>query len=184
MQITPIFFESLRTAFDKTSHDWASFAEEWGHAWGRRAVVDLETEVLESFDRLLRELPMVTVAEVVAAYLRRHGWGQLTVDFGPANRGVFLLRLQRNALAESLGPSASPRCQLFAGFFGAVFSHLANKRLVVREARCISQGHPHCELVVANMTRASAIDGSLAESGGDVEKLVELLRRAASSRRS
>ena len=178
VHLTPIFFEALRAAWDTSSPEWAAFGETWGSAWRRRAVVDLETEVLEAFDRLLRELPMVTVVEVVASHLRKQGWGQLGVDFGPSKRGVFLLQLQRNAYAESLGTAKAPQCQLFGGFFQAIFSHLANKRLVAREARCIAQGHPHCEFVVGSATRAQAIDAALASSAGDIARLLSLLGEA------
>jgi photoactive yellow protein len=175
VHLSPIFFESLRAAWDSGSPEWATFGETWGIAWGRRAVVDLETEVLEAFDRLMRELPMVTVVEVIASHLRKHGWGQLVVDFAPSRRGVFLLQLQRNAYAESLGAAKVPQCHLFCGFFTAVFSHLANKRLVAREVRCITQGHAHCELVVGSAERTVAIDAAIASAGGDVARMVALL---------
>lgn len=181
VHLNPIFFESLRAAWNAAAgpREWSAFGEAWGVAWGRRAVVDLETEVLEAFDRLLRELPMVTVVEVVAAHLRAQGWGQLTVDFAPSKRGVFLLQLQRNAYAESLARTNAPQCALFSGFFMALFSHLANKRLVAREARCIAQGHAHCEFVVGSADRATAIDAALAAAEGDVSRVIELIRTEA-----
>ena len=175
VHLTPIFFESLRAAWDPASPEWAAFGEAWGVAWGRRAVVDLETEVLEAFDRLLRELPMVTVVEVIASHLRKHGWGQLGVDFAPSKRGVFLLQLQRNAYAEALGTAGSPQCQLFSGFFMAIFSHLANKRLVAREVRCIAQGHAQCEFVVGSSERSPAIEAAVSASAGDVSRMLTLL---------
>lgn len=163
--VTPIFFDALASAHDKLGEPGSAFLDAWGFAWGRRAVVDLETEVLESFDKLLRELPMVTVAEVVAQYVRRQGFGQLTVDFAPAKLGVFLLHLERSAFAEATPPgSKQARCSVLASFFRAVLSHLASRTLVVRETECIALGAPRCAFIVAGDSRAPIIEAALAST--------------------
>ncbi len=154
VQISPAFFASMRATWDKVApKGWPLFCGEWGHRWGRNAVVDLETEALEKLERTLRELSMKTVITMVAEYLSRQGWGQLSADFSRAKQGSFVLTLQRSALAESVGFSETPRCHLFSGFFRAVFCHLANKLLAVREMSCISQGHERCTFVVTSVER-------------------------------
>ena len=173
VQISPSFFASMRATWDKVApQGWPLFCGEWGQRWGRNAVVDLETEALEKLDRTLRELPMKTVIAMAAEYLSRQGWGQLAADFTSAKQGAFVLTLQRSALAEAVGFSETPRCHLFAGFFRAVFCHLANKLLVVREVSCASQGHSRCSFVVASVERRAALDAALAAGEGDVGKVL------------
>ena len=179
VQISPSFFSSMRRTWDKVApKGWPLFCGEWGDRWGRVAVVDLETEALEKLDRTLRELPMKTVIELVAAYLARQGWGQLTADFGAARQGAFVLTLERSALAESVGFSEDPRCHLFSGFFRAVFCHLANKLLVVREVSCAAQGHPSCAFVVAGASRKAALEAALLEADGKTPDVLRLLAEA------
>lgn len=184
VQTTPIFLDALASAHDKQGEAGSAFLDAWGFAWGRRAAVDLETEVLESFDKLLRELPMVTVTEVVAQYVRRQGFGQLTVDFSPAKLGVFLLRLERSAFAEAVAPgSKRARCSVFSGFFRAVLGHLAHRSLVVRETECLALGAPCCTFVVAGETRAATVDAAIASAreapiaeGGQTAAILRRLR--------
>ena len=179
VQVSPAFFGSMRATWDKVApQGWPLFCGEWGQRWGRNAVVDLETEALEKLDRTLRELPMKTVVAMISEYLARQGWGQLGADFSPAKQGAFVLTLQRNALAESVGFSEVPRCHLFGGFFRALFCHLANKLLVVREVSCATQGHPHCSFVVASAERRVALESALAAGEGDLARVVQQFAEA------
>lgn len=178
VQISPSFFASMRSTWDKVApQGWPLFCGEWGHRWGRTAVVDLETEALE-LDRTLREMPMKGVIAMTSEYLARQGWGQLGADFTSAKQGAFVLTLQRSALAEAIGFSEVPRCHLFSGFFRALFNHLANKLLVVREVSCSSQGHPRCTFVVASAERRVALDTALAAGDGEVAKVLQRFAEA------
>ena len=169
VQVSASFFASMRGTWDKVApQGWPLFCGEWGQRWGRNAVVDLETEALEKLDRSLRELPMRAVVTMTGEYLSRQGWGQLSADFSAARQGAFVLTLQRNALAEAIGFSEVPRCHLFGGFFRAIFNHLANKLLVVREVSCASQGHPRCTFVVASVERRVELEGAIEAGEGDV----------------
>ena len=67
------------------------------------------------------------------------------------------------------------RKEMFTVFFRALFSHLANKLLVVREACCVAQGHPRCSFVVASLTRKVELESALAKADGDVPKALQLL---------
>lgn len=179
VQISPSFFASMSATWKKVApKGWPLFCGEWGEKWGRIAVVDLETEALEKLDCTLRELSMKTVLDLVAAYLSRQGWGELTADFSSARRGAFVLNLERGALAESVGFSEDPRCHLFAGFFRAIFCHMANKLLVVREVSCAAQGHPACSFVVAGATRKAALEAALLQAEGRVPEVLRLLAEA------
>lgn len=175
VQATPVFFDAIASARDKLGESGDAFVDAWGFAWGRRAAVDLEAEVLESFDKLLRELPMITVTEVIAQYVRRQGFGQLTVDFAPSRLGVFLLHLERSAFAEAVAPgSKHARCGVLAGFFRAILGHLAQRTLVVREVECVALGNKQCSFVVGGEPRANTIEAAIA-GGGDVAAILRRL---------
>ena len=174
VQVSPAFFASMRATWDKVApQGWPLFCGEWGYRWGRNAVVDLETEALQKLDRTLRELPMKTVIVMVAEYLARQGWGQLAADFSSAKQGAFVLKLSRSALAESVGFSEVPRCQLFGGFFRALFCHLANKLLMVSEVSCAAQGHPRCSFVIASVDRRAALASALETGDGDIARVLQ-----------
>lgn len=174
---TPLFFASLRSTFDRVApRSWGLFCAEWGFRWGRLATVDFEADMLEQHARSLRELPIKQAVETVARTLQRQGWGQLTVDFGTARAsGAFVLTLERSALAEAMGRSETPRCHLLSGYFRALFSHLAQKLLVVREASCSAQGRPHCTFIVVAQPRKALLEEAIGAAGGDVARVLQAL---------
>ncbi len=166
-------FGALRAAFDASGPEgYRAFTEAWGFQWGRLAVVDLETEASEQLDATLRELPMQAVLERLGAWVERQGLGRLGGDFGPASQGLFLLNLERSAIAEGTGLSETPRCGLHEGLYRAVFSHLARKRLAVREVACAAQGHPRCTFAVVAEAREARLAEASAQADGDVSALV------------
>jgi photoactive yellow protein len=174
---TPLVFASLRATFDRVApKGWGMFCAEWGFRWGRLATVDFEADCLEQQGRSLRELPIAQAVDTVARALQRQGWGQLSVDFGPARTtGAFVLTLERSALAEAMGRSEGPRCHLLSGYFRALFSHLAQKLLVVREAACSAQGHPRCAFLVVAQPRKAQLEEAIGASGGDVGRILKAL---------
>jgi len=178
VQVAPIFFEGLLTACERTGAP-PQLLDEWGFAWGRLAVVEMEAEALERFETLLRDLPMVTVAEFVSAYVRERGWGRASFDFALAQRGAFVVTLERSVLAELPNRSASRRCALLAGFFRAVLEHLAHRRMAVREARCVAQGAPSCELVVVADERARELDLALDGGADSAARALDAMGKAS-----
>lgn len=110
-----VALRALRLAWDKIApQGWNLFCAEWGARWGRLAMIDLDTELLEQRGRPLRERPLDDALELIRAQLEQDGWGQLTIDVtSPAaiSRGAAIIRLDRSALAEAAGASAVPRCQ-------------------------------------------------------------------------
>ncbi len=175
---SPMFFASLRHTWDKMAPKaWNLFCREWGTKWGRLAVVDLETEALEATGKTMRDLSMRDAVSFIADYLTRHGWGRLQVDFSPADdAGAFVIGLARNGLAEAVGTSEVPRCELLAGFFAAVFSHLAYKVIVVREVCCKTQGFAQCQFVAVAAPRKQVLGKLLAENDGDVARTLAGLK--------
>lgn len=128
-------------------------ADELGVAWGRRVAIELETEATESFDGALRDLPIVTVLEMVGRYVRRHGWGRLVTDLENARRGVIGFQLERSILAEAAGVATAPQCGIMSGFLRAILSHLAQRPLVVRETACRACGAAACTFVASGPSR-------------------------------
>lgn len=176
VRVSPLLFASLRASWERVApKGWGLFSDEWGFQFGRLAVVDLETIVLEKSDRTMRELPMKQVIELVSDYLASEGWGRLTVDFSPAGDGAIVLKLERGAIAEAVGISELPRCHLLAGFFRAIFCHLANKLIVVRECACRSQGFDACSFVVVSQERRAALEEAIEAAEGDVPRVLTLV---------
>lgn len=157
--VDAIFFEALQAIMRDSDR-----SEELGVTWGRRVALDLETEAAESFDGTLRGLPIVTVLEMIARYVRRQGWGHLVVDLDHASSGILGFQLERSVLAEAAGASNAPRCGVITGFLRALLSHLAGRPLVTREIQCRALGRPACVLVATGAARADELERAAAES--------------------
>lgn len=156
---------ALRLTWDKIAPEgWSLFAAEWGFRWGRLAVIDLETELLEQQGRTLSELPLEEALALIRAHVEHEGWGRLAIDVtssAATSRGAAIIRIERSALAEASGASDSPRCQLIAGFVRALLAHVSRRQLVVREVRCAAQGAPHCELLAVAQSRRASLDAAI-----------------------
>jgi predicted hydrocarbon binding protein len=146
--VDSLFFEALQTVTREPAR-----AEELGVAWGRRVAIDLETEATESIDGALRELPIVTVLEMVGRYVRRHGWGHLVTDLENARRGIIGFQLERSMLAEAAATTDQPQCGIMTGFLRAILTHLAQRPLVVRETECRATGARVCSFVASGPPR-------------------------------
>ena len=159
---------ALRLTWDKVApQGWSLFASEWGLRWGRLAALDIDTELLETKDARLPDLPIDEAIGIIHDYLEQDGWGQVRIDVtSPAAvaRGAALITLERSALAEGAGASELPRCQLLGGVVRALLAHAAGRSLAVREVRCAAQGHPRCELIAVAHTRREALDRALASA--------------------
>jgi photoactive yellow protein len=178
IHLGPPFFEGLLQASARAGvpHD---LLEECGAAWGRLSVVELEADALERFESVLRDLPMVTAAEFVSDYVRQRGWGRLSFDFAHTNKGAVVLVLERSPFAEVGGRPRGKTCDVMAGFLRSVMSHLAHKKLSVREVRCASEGGERCELVVVGEARRPLIDAALAGGASTTAEVLDVSRRAA-----
>jgi photoactive yellow protein len=160
---------ALRATCDRLAPEsWTLFCTEWGVAWGRRLAVDLETLAIERHAQSLRELPMRVVSDLLSEQLRSRGWGRLELDFADASRGLVAMRVERSALAESTRASgrstvaAAFSCPLLAGCLGAVLSHVAQRKLTVREVACAAHGAACCELVAVGPALREALDAAIA----------------------
>lgn len=140
--VDTLFFEALQAVTREPER-----AEELGLAWGRRVAIDLETEAAESFDGALRELPIVTVLEMVGRYVRRQGWGHLVSDLEHARSGILGFQLERSVLAETASSATTPRCGIITGFLRGILTHLARRPLFVRETACGASGAQSCTFV-------------------------------------
>jgi photoactive yellow protein len=192
------FLAALRaTCGELAPESWPMLCQEWGQQWGRRAAVDLESTSLETSHKGLRERSMRAFTEVVAEHLRNQGWGHTTFDFTHAREGLLSLDVERSALAESTRLSrpraketASPdafACHLLAGCFGALLSHVAQRKIAVREITCASLvpaelgAVPRCTFVAVGQRRRKALESSLEGGARDVETIRQALRKATGS---
>jgi photoactive yellow protein len=153
---------------------------DWGTAWGKLAVADLETEALERHGKSLGELPMTGAMEVVAGYFQRQKLGRVSFDYEEAARGAIGLRIERSAFAEVSGEAG---CATVEGIFAAILTHLAARGLVVRESACRATGAEHCLFVAVSASRMAAVEravrGPSKTPRAIVDALSEEARRAA-----
>lgn len=159
---------ALRLTWDRIApQGWGLFTAEWGFRWGRLAVIDLETELLEQRDCTLRELPLDDALGVIRGHIEQDGWGQIAIDVtSPAatSRGAAVITIERSALGEAAGASEMPRCQLIAGMVRALLGHLSQRVLAVREVRCVAQGAPRCELLAVAHARRTQLDAAVVDA--------------------
>ena len=99
-------------------------------------------------------------------------WSLIIGDWGLQWGRLAMVDLE----TEAIGVSEVPRCELLAGYFRAIFCHIANKRLVVREVSCASQGHAHRTFVVVAQDRSAALEMALSRAEGDLAAVVAALR--------
>jgi photoactive yellow protein len=166
-------FAALRHTCDEVAPEgWPIFCHVWGTQWGRAVAVDLETEALEAFSLSIREVPLRTAMEMLARTMAEQGWGALHVDFALAKRGAFTVRLDRSAVAEAVGKGSVTRCQLVAGMLGAVFTHLASRRLAVREVTCRARGDEACAFVAVPERRRHLLEDAARADERDLSKIL------------
>ncbi len=159
----------------------AAMLRDWGTAWGRLTVVDLETEALERLGKSLGELPMVAAMEIVAGHIHRQKLGRLSFDYELASRGAFALRIERSAFAEG---SAGPACAVLEGLFGAILSHLASRSIVVRESSCragtAGTAGVDCVLVAVSASRLGAVERAVRGTAKTPRAVVDAISEEAS----
>lgn len=173
---------ALRMTWDKIApQGWALFSNEWGSRWGRLAVLDIETELLETRGCTLDELPLTEALALLRIRFEQEGWGRLSFDVtSPAvtTRGAAWVTLERSALAEAAGQSDVPRCQLIAGVLRAMLGHTSKRVLAIREVRCAAQGAPCCEFLAVAHPRRAQLDEAVADATSVADALEQLDSRS------
>lgn len=172
---------ALRYTCDEVAPEgWPIFCHTWGTQWGRSVAVDLETEAIEAFALSIREVPLRTAMEMLARQLAQQGWGGLQIDFSAARSGALVAHLERSAMAEAAGRGEVLRCHFVAGALGAVFTHLASKRLIVREVLCRSRGDERCSFVAVPERKRPTLEALVA---ADERSLSTILTQLANEGR-
>ena len=168
----------LQTLFDSFAQEPRGSIEDLGASYGRRLAIDLETDAEESFGVGLRELPIVTLVELIAKLLGRQGWGVLTADLRPARSGVMTFTLGRSALAEAPGSLGGKRCSLTAGILRALLTHVAARPMTVCETRCAAEGGGECTFVATGSGREAQLTNAIASTGGYLSDVLVALARS------
>jgi hypothetical protein len=132
------------------------FCREWGIAWGRRTVLELELDSIEGQGAALDDMTMEEAAVRIRDELRGQGWGALQVDFGPAKSGALRLTLDGSALT-SAARTEGKRCHLLAGMLTAYLTHLAGRRLHAEEIACTAEGAARCEFALVDTDRSERL---------------------------
>jgi len=128
-------FQGLYAAAVRAGADGQRLFREWGVEWGRVAILDLETLAAEERGASLRSMTMGDALGLCARLFREQGWGDLTVDLGPAPRvGALVVRVERSALLEGLRCPVERRHGFIEGYLQAIFSSLAGRKLAAHHA--------------------------------------------------
>ena len=172
------FLSSLRATCDQVAPEgWPLFCTAWGTQWGRAVAVDLETEALETHALSIREVPLRTAMEMLSRGMARQGWGALRIDFAYTAQSAFVAHLDRSAVAEAAARSKTMRCHMIAGMLGAVFTHIASRRVAAREITCTARGDASCTFVVVPDSRRVALESAIQAGTTDVGAVVRSLKR-------
>jgi photoactive yellow protein len=171
------FFSALKSTWDRVAPDGGpAFSVAWGETWGRLVVIELDMACVESEGKNLRELPTRTALSRIADDIAARGLGHVSVDFAQAKAGIVAVHVERSVFAEAAGTSRLPRCALLSGVLQAVFSHLSQKKLHVRECCCSSQGHDRCTFfVVGDARRARLMELSQKQNVVDLKSAADAL---------
>lgn len=162
--------QSLLAAAARMGLDGPALLSGWGFEWGRTANFDLEAFAMEEHGQPLHALRVGEALELGCRAFREQGWGDLSIDLGPAPRtGAFMLRVERSALHEALRCAPALRHGFTEGYLRAIFSHLAGRRLVVRHIPEQELEDPLADGVFV------ALDGILAQGPAPAERVLDLL---------
>jgi photoactive yellow protein len=185
VDVPAAFFLALRATCERVAPEsWQLFAMEWGLQWGRRTAIDLEAWAMEHGHSGLGQLSMTELTKLVSSTLGDHGWGRATFDFGLSTEGILSIEVERSPMADAFGqqsrrdPSRELACHLLAGLHAGLLSHVAERRLAVREVACRAAGASHCAFVVVAHERRKVVDTALREGVRGVDRVRESLRRA------
>lgn len=185
VDVPAAFFMALRATCERVAPEsWQLFATEWGLQWGRRAAIDLEAWAMEHGHSGLGQLSMTELTRLVSSTLGDRGWGRASFDFSHSTEGVLAIRVERSPLADALSgqsrrdPSRELACHLLAGLHSGLLSHVAERRLAVREVACRAAGEPACSFVAVAHERRKIVDAALRDGVRGVDRVRESLRRA------
>lgn len=152
-----VFLDALMQTCQRIAPEsWRMFCREWGTAWGRRTVLELELEAVESQGTTLDDMTMEVAAARIHDELREQGWGALHIDFGPAKSGALRLTMNGSALANA-ARSEGKCCHLLSGLLTTYFTHLAGQPLHAEEIACTAEGAAHCEFALLAEARANEL---------------------------
>lgn len=169
---------AMRSTWDKLSpKGWELFCESWGIQWGRLLMIDLETDCLEKADKSLRELSTYDALGLLSSTLKGKGWGELRFDFSAAEDGAFVVYVNRSAVAESVGASEIPRCQLLSGLFQAMFTTLSQQVTFAKEISCQSQGEKRCTFILLHHKRKQSLQRA-SQQEREVAKVLRSLKES------
>lgn len=136
----------------ETGHAWQIVAYTCGLKWGERMVQTWASEWRAHHQVEMERVDYVFFQAWLEAAFEFYGWGDLEVDFSDEHDGMITFWLGDSVLASLLGEiedfEETHACEIFAGLFASLASHLAGRQLGAMEVACAISGHDRCRFAI------------------------------------
>jgi predicted hydrocarbon binding protein len=149
----------LRKALeDETGDAWRAILKRCGRIWGNRVARRFQREVTDYYGRPMHDLPMSEFTQLLEAYFRCHGWGNLRLDFSLASSGIITARLTNSAMVEVLGTSPQPVDSIISGLLAALIAQVSDRTdLECYETECTAMGATCCRFIIGLQGRLAKV---------------------------
>lgn len=147
---------------EETGDAWADILRKVGRIWGRRVARRFQKEMSEYYARPLHELPMRELVQLLEAFFRYHGWGDLRLDFSHSHHGFIAATLANSAMVEIIGKRNRPVDGVVCGLLSEFFCQLSERAdLDCIETECATMGRPVCKFILGLSGRLAPVEGLL-----------------------
>ncbi len=127
-----------------------------GYEWGRADIASFERRFQAEFGRSMAEAHAGMALETWWWPLQAAGWGSWSYDMTQVKDGLIFVDLFESAVAKTIGPVGKVVCHYYAGFFAAVFGHIAGAELSGLEIQCYAMGETFCKFLIGASKRINA----------------------------
>jgi predicted hydrocarbon binding protein len=158
MWVTEDFIVSFHQALEQDVGEAAGeIMYRCGYEWGRQDIAGFEQRFKEEFGFPIEQAVLGMALETWWWPLQMAGWGAWRFDLTFRKEGLIFIDLFDSAVAKSIGNIGKFACHYYAGFFAAVFGHLAKRELGGIEIQCYSMGESFCKFMIAGSKRVDAV---------------------------
>jgi predicted hydrocarbon binding protein len=127
-----------------------------GFEWGKADIASFEKRFAAEFGRSMAESHAGMALETWWWPLQAAGWGSWSYDMTQIKDGLIFVDLFESVVAKTIGPVGKVVCHYYAGFFAAVFGHIAGTELSGLEIQCYAMGETFCKFLIGASKRINA----------------------------
>jgi predicted hydrocarbon binding protein len=167
MMPAELLFGLRKALEDETGDAWRAILKRCGRIWGNRVARRFQREVGDYYGRPLYDLPMSEFTQLIEAYFRSHGWGNLRLDFTLAPSGIITARMTNSAMVEVLGTSPQPVDSIISGLLGALIAQVSDRTdIECYETECTAMGATYCRFILGIQGRIAKVPAWVEEGLG------------------